>query len=421
MAFSESHCTASVPTQLELPTRFTAISCGRIHATALDSKHRVWIFNRWGRPNLLTFTGTLEDQRRRNPLIANTKIIQVACGYYSFVAFLTDDGRVFISWTTDREFLRQDTAMNTALDEADNGVSGRLVSGVIKCAPIPIDVDATLIPELPSDLPKLHNPEGEDDDDGRAPKIVKIAAGRAFIVALTDQGHVLRFDLSGGIVPEDVEELKNDIISNVRQWTYLPQLCEIEDVKEDPNFRPEVDGQPITVSQQDFKITHVSAHMDSAVVYSTGAFSTVIVAGMTMVRGGGRHMQRTILPELQNKNIISVTASEYHYAALDTNGTVYTWGTDLCGSLGLGLLDRTADGFPAVGASVSEPTPVQIHPNNPGRRTFCFSLTAAGWHTAALGFDLDDHCDPMEGPVSSPEQPVASTSQRQSSWRFWKR
>ncbi|KAG8909266.1 hypothetical protein FRC02_007909 [Tulasnella sp. 418] len=76
--FAERGSTATSPTLLDPPTRFVSSSCGRTHSAALDFEHRVWIFTRWGRPNLLTFTGTLERPPRRHPKI---EILQIDCGF----------------------------------------------------------------------------------------------------------------------------------------------------------------------------------------------------------------------------------------------------------------------------------------------------------------------------------------------------
>ena len=36
--------------------------------------------------------------------------------------------------------------------------------------------------------------------------------------------------------------------------------------------------------------------------------------------------QPTILPELQNKGVISVVLGDYHFGALTTTGKLFTWG-----------------------------------------------------------------------------------------------
>ena len=36
--------------------------------------------------------------------------------------------------------------------------------------------------------------------------------------------------------------------------------------------------------------------------------------------------QPTILPELQNKGVISVVLGDYHFGALTATGKLYTWG-----------------------------------------------------------------------------------------------
>lgn len=65
--------------------------------------------------------------------------------------------------------------------------------GLIECAPWDLQVDPTLIPSLPS-LPNLPS---SDPNSLNGPQIVKIAGFDNALVALTDHGHVLLYDLLG--------------------------------------------------------------------------------------------------------------------------------------------------------------------------------------------------------------------------------
>lgn len=114
-----------------------------------------------------------------------------------------------------------------------------------------------------------------------------------------------------------------------------------------------------------------------------------------------------VIPELQNKNIISVVLGDYHNAALAANGKLYTWGAFSHGALGLGdplslplgvpggfkernqLLRAQERGY-GTPPDVTVPTEVRFdHGRKTPKDRFCFSVTAAGWHTGALVIDLE--------------------------------
>jgi SCF-associated factor 1 len=116
--------------------------------------------------------------------------------------------------------------------------------------------------------------------------------------------------------------------------------------------------------------------------------------------------QPTIIPELQNRSVISVILGDYHYGALTSDGQLLTWGQYSSGALGLGLPTKLPVGSPGVYSTeeqrdlsdwhrpeppdVPSPSPVHFnHGPNPGGRRFCFAATAAGWHTGALVICLD--------------------------------
>jgi SCF-associated factor 1 len=120
--------------------------------------------------------------------------------------------------------------------------------------------------------------------------------------------------------------------------------------------------------------------------------------------------QPEIIPQLQNKSIISVVIGDYHNAALTANGKLLTWGGYSNGALGLGdplkLEPGTPGGFAnsrdrqvaqergRIGAAappaVAVPTEVRFdHNSEKPRERFCFATTAAGWHTGALVIDLE--------------------------------
>jgi SCF-associated factor 1 len=119
--------------------------------------------------------------------------------------------------------------------------------------------------------------------------------------------------------------------------------------------------------------------------------------------------QPEIIPELQNRSVISIVLGDYHYGALTSDGQLLTWGEYSNGALGLGLptglpvgspggymteeqrnQSRLSEWGPLEPPRVVSPSPVHFnHGLNPGGRRYCFAATAAGWHTGALVICLE--------------------------------
>ncbi len=119
----------------------------------------------------------------------------------------------------------------------------------------------------------------------------------------------------------------------------------------------------------------------------------------------------TVIPELQNRSVISVVVGDYHYGALTSEGKLLTWGKFSKGALGLGdPVDNELGqpgGFAAEEAwrrtamnadwrlmppppDVAKPAEVRFdYQDKRKRRKYCFAAAALGWHTGALVIDLD--------------------------------
>lgn len=114
--------------------------------------------------------------------------------------------------------------------------------------------------------------------------------------------------------------------------------------------------------------------------------------------------QPKIIPELQNRSVISIVLGDYHYGALTADGQLLTWGEYSQGALGLGMPTDLPLGAPGGYLTESQliqskrsqwgplepprvPSPSLVHFNHgpsPGGRRFCFAATASGWHMGAL-------------------------------------
>ena len=115
----------------------------------------------------------------------------------------------------------------------------------------------------------------------------------------------------------------------------------------------------------------------------------------------------TIIPELQNKHVISVVLGDYHYGAVTSTGKLLTWGIYSHGALGLGDPVKLAVGAPggfatehqrmaAMAGRMPTPAPVSVptevrfdHGKQTRKERFCFAAAASGWHMGALVIDLD--------------------------------
>lgn len=120
-----------------------------------------------------------------------------------------------------------------------------------------------------------------------------------------------------------------------------------------------------------------------------------------------QELNTMVLPELQNRGVISVVLGDYHYGALLEDGKLLTWGqVNGCGLGNPFTLPVGAPGgfkteqdkirgqqlrvqIPAI----EVPTEVRFdHGLKQRRETFVFGVAAAGWHMGALVIDLGEVC-----------------------------
>ncbi|KAF8966329.1 regulator of chromosome condensation 1/beta-lactamase-inhibitor protein II [Flammula alnicola] len=379
--FSSAAKQARTPHKLSLPAPIRSISCGRLHSSCLDRTNKIWTFTNWGRPFRLS-SKILND-----PDYAPK---QIECGW-TFSSLLTKSGDVFVWWPfagVMGEFVEQ--KMRDMDGEGDKRALARN-DGVIPCIAWDLDIMPTRLPSIPS-LPELPN-------TGNTPKsqnveLIQIAAFDQHIVGLTNRGHVLKY----GALHDETG------VPNGR-WEYLPQFSEIEKVREHPAFSDADDAVKVDAPQT-MKITHVNnRQFPPFVAYSTGSSSIVLIGDTNTTP----ESQPKIIPQLQNKSVISIEVGDYHTAALTANGKLLTWGGYSNGALGLGDPLKLEPGTPGAFSSerdrklaeerrrmgsqppnVDIPTEVRFdHNSKKPRERFCFATTAAGWHTGALVIDLE--------------------------------
>jgi SCF-associated factor 1 len=116
----------------------------------------------------------------------------------------------------------------------------------------------------------------------------------------------------------------------------------------------------------------------------------------------------TIIPELQNRSVISVVLGDYHFGALTSSGKLLTWGQYSKGALGLGDPVKLPVGSPGgftdersreraeritfgTPPGVTVPSEVRFDHGLKAEgkvERYCFAACASGWHTGALVIDL---------------------------------
>ncbi|KAJ3562459.1 hypothetical protein NP233_g9555 [Leucocoprinus birnbaumii] len=355
--FSEKGMKAPTPLRLILPDAIRNISCGRSHSCALDSKNKIWNFDNWGRP--FELSSPLLSQHGSEP-------IQIECGW-AFSAVLMTDGEVLVWWPTRGRLANIVRTETEKFNTEDIGKAQITSDGVIPCHTWKAISDPVLLPSLPT-LPDISD-VGESYKK-HPPKLVKIGGMDSHLVGLTNYGHVVLFR---GL---DHEQAMG------RVWEYigvmqLPKFSELTKIVEHPVFSRGKVALPASL-----KITHISAHYHHFFAFSTGSSSIVLEGGTSTTP----ESTPKIIPELQHKDIISVEIGDYHRAALAANGKLYTWGNYSKGALGLGNLQTSwHDPKPVL-----VPTEVKFdHGRKKPKDQFCFSATAAGWHTGALVIDLE--------------------------------
>jgi SCF-associated factor 1 len=180
------------------------------------------------------------------------------------------------------------------------------------------------------------------------------------------------------------------------------------------------------------KLSQISASFQTFVAYSVGGTSVVLMGNRPTTPSDAP----TVLPGLQNRNIVSVVLGDYHFGALTEDGTMLTWGKYSAGALGLGdpftlpagspgsfpLSNEQSNPAPPMGyrlgrgrgrreepPEVKEPTEVRFDREDHKRDKFVFAIAASGWHTAALVIDLQPNNPPA--PSTSDVHQGPSTSQ----------
>ncbi|BEI79965.1 hypothetical protein CcaverHIS002_0104940 [Cutaneotrichosporon cavernicola] len=351
------------PARIPLPNSCTSIALGRSHLLVLDSDNLVWEMRAWGRAfrhtarSITAPTATGAGAPGRAPHIA-----QIAAGW-EMSALLTAAGEIHV-WFPFRNDYAPATTPEEQMDGpvCIDGVNsarefkwGTVGGEVMQAAdPIPLrpEVSSTLSEEHDALWPRQYGEKARAE----AQRVIKIACGRDFIVALRHNGEVWAARTSDG---------------TIGAWEYMQHF-----------------SLP--------SITHISAQFTTFAAYSTptgGAVGKVLLQRLeTVTPACGRELQPMDVPGLADLPVVQVTAGDWHWAALTSKGEMYTWGQNGQGQLGDGSENAR-----------EEPTRVQFPPGEDGREAFVFSIAAAGMQTGALVLGYKPKKMPQPRPARPPE------------------
>ncbi|CDZ97300.1 FOG: RCC1 domain [Phaffia rhodozyma] len=354
------------PHQILVPSKVLSISCGRKHVLILDADNIIWELTAWGKA--LKFDSESSS---------NDCIVQVEAGWTNS-ASLSSSGRVRVWWP---DYEAPNPPPPSPLSDSS-------------AAQIPLGITV-------SSAPMFMLPEIEEN------KIVQIACGDSFLVALTEKGEVWTAWLGSKV--DDIGKLST---GNRRQiWEHHPKFQYPQAPR--PTLEPyDYEYQPYNIT----RMTHVSAHFETFFVYYPGTadsdYSTSIVYKGTksqLLSQSSGGVIPSVLKELQGRGVIKVALGDYHVAVLTAKGELSTFGQANSGSLGLGPISVQRVDTPTV-VQFGEPKTAGPDGIGTGLGTgkFVFGITASGWHTGALIVDLSTP-SPEPKPASNQRMKLAPT------------
>lgn len=263
---------------------------------------------------------------------------------------LTADGKIFVWFPFTPEFKNTRTPKEELhgplTDGGDGTAQGReFFWGEVNADPI---MEAPPVPERPEGAP---TPARGAFDDA-AQRVVRIACGIDFLLALKENGEVWFLPSAS---------------NTIKDWVYLPQFSSPD-------------------------ISHITAQFLSIASYSVPSSgapeeSNVLVGKVEGERYDVRGLEEIAakpLPVLDGA-VVQFVAGDWHNAALTNKGDMYTWGEDGHGQLGLNPGDRGGQLYRVYrGQRQTEPKKVTFPADDNGQKAFVFSICAAGMHSGAL-------------------------------------
>ncbi|WWC69286.1 uncharacterized protein I206_103224 [Kwoniella pini CBS 10737] len=380
-SWDDKHCPCPHPTRIPVPCQAESISAGRRHLLILDSDNLIWELRAWGRAYHHTsseLTAPTGHGINRSP----PHIIQLSTGWQHSAA-LTARGEIHVWYPFSDSYEQSLTLIGDlngpVFDSEENKDEralkhGKVGEGVlITLPPIPTrpvrkDILAGDTREFEAKSQREENLEmaWAEYQSTRSLKlleeeqrVVKIASGEDFLVALKKNGEVWLTVVKDGVAPK---------------WQYMKYF-----------------SSPT--------ITHLTAQFRSFTTYATPIkHSSKSAVYHTRLPDRIENVEN-ILPDqlesLQNKGIIQIAIGDYHYAALNDKGEMFTWGQGDSGQLGRGR-DRLGD-EPTKVIFPQDQVDLKDNEGDEQEGSFVFSITAGGWHTGALVLgDLKSRKIPLE-------------------------
>lgn len=349
-----------------------ALTGGRCHAVALTKEGKVVEWRSWGslmlHESLLTATGSAQRGSE-----GGKGIKQLEAGW-SFTSILNDAGEVWVwysDWSEDA-FQQQYYGGNpqAAMMYADPPGFGDQKLFPVSIAPLQL-------PPLPTSPSASMGAQQAEVEGEEGEKIIQIAAGEDFIIALTSHGHLYRSDLhlppanfrEEAELMNRVQEARRDLdhrdvgalvhrflmqrfLQTRASWERL-ELFEAPQGLEGFNKDWVKEGRV-------GKISHISAHFRRFVAFlpifpaswedqgEEGGEDTLVLLGKPDTS------QPELITELQARGVIKVTMGDYHYGALTSKGEVLTWGAFSKGALGNWSAPWTRNPLPTTNTTAAE-------------------------------------------------------------------
>ncbi|KAL8283696.1 hypothetical protein RQP46_005491 [Phenoliferia psychrophenolica] len=307
------------------------VEAGRKHVVARNTLGQVWEYTSFGRAYQV-----VDSNNAWGPGVDPVVQIEAA---WQHSAVLTKSGAAFVWWqpgSAPLDRLAAEAGEASLADPTTEGVTFTLPTETVR------------LPSIPTPRRAANSRSPAEPAD----KVVSIAAGENFVIALTQSSKLYYLDISPVDIPgrplthhggEDAEDcpvrgrasrarLEAAFVSGERPWQLMNRFCDMEEVRTLPVWDTEGKSKPALET----RITAVSAHFKSFVVYSvplvSGADSLVLMGDDTWTSDA----VPVAIPQLQGLNVIKVVQGDYHYIALTASGHLYSWGAYSSGALGLG-------------------------------------------------------------------------------------
>ncbi|TIB04099.1 hypothetical protein E3P96_01669 [Wallemia ichthyophaga] len=321
------------PTRLDLPFRTVDVSAGRTHALFLTDNGHVYQSICCALPHRIV-----------HPFLENDSIVQIGAGW-RHSAILLKSGTIIIFWPHDCS-LREDYTVGYRAGPRQT-VQDVFHGESLSTRPFDFEPDSVTLPPI------------------RDESVVQISNAKDAVLALTASNRLYRMDFICGRPDlrgsERVQNINEMFINGSKRWNEMK------------SFAPDKLQKLLPEGTEEPRISHITCSQTQFSLYASSNRHNVLLKGMANT------------DDAQPKpfgvnNAVEFARGDGHALLLTRDGEVSAWGEQKGGRLGVTNLDHTRDDF------IAEPLPVSFSWD---RRTFAFTVAAAGFQSAALVIDLD--------------------------------